>query len=298
MVKRILPALLAVASLYACRSDHEKIVRDITRTLGDEEGAFAVAFKDLSTGETIFVNEHERFHAASTMKTPVMIEVFKQAAEGELALTDSMVIKNEFKSIVDGSPYSLDEQDDSEYELYRQVGKKRTLQSLVHEMITVSSNLATNLVIEKVDPKKVNQTIHDLGANDTQVLRGVEDNKAFRQGLNNVTSAYDLMLIFEKLGKGEVVNPDASKAMINILLEQQYNDIIPAKLPRGVKVAHKTGWITGLHHDAALVMLPDGRQYVLVLLSKDLKDEKSAVEALNEVSRMLYDHVMASKPQP
>jgi len=213
-----------------------------------------------------------------------------------LALTDSMVIKNEFKSIVDGSPYSLDEQDDSEYELYRQVGKKRTLQSLVHEMITVSSNLATNLVIEKVDPKKVNQTIHDLGANDTQVLRGVEDNKAFRQGLNNVTSAYDLMLIFEKLGKGEVVNPDASKAMINILLEQQYNDVIPAKLPRGVKVAHKTGWITGLHHDAALVMLPDGRQYVLVLLSKDLKDEKSAVEALNEVSRMLYDHVMASKP--
>jgi len=298
MVKRILPALLAVASLYACRSDHEKIVRDITRTLGDEEGAFAVAFKDLSTGETIFVNEHERFHAASTMKTPVMIEVFEQAAEGKLALTDSMVIKNEFKSIVDGSPYSLDEQDDSEYELYRQVGKKRTLQSLVHEMITVSSNLATNLVIEKVDPKKVNQTIHDLGANDTQVLRGVEDNKAFRQGLNNVTSAYDLMLIFEKLGKGEVVNPDASKAMINILLEQQYNDIIPAKLPRGVKVAHKTGWITGLHHDAALVMLPDGRQYVLVLLSKDLKDEKSAVEALNEVSRMLYDHVMASKPQP
>jgi len=295
MVQRLFPLLLVAATtaFYSCQSDHDKVKGTITRALADQQGTFAVAFKDLSTGEEIFINERMPFHAASTMKTPVMIEVFKQAAEGKFSLTDSVLIKNEFKSIVDGSPYSLKEEDDSEFELYRQIGKKRTLQSLVYEMITVSSNLATNMVIEWVDAKKVTQTMRDLGAKDIQVLRGVEDDKAFEKKLNNSVTAYDLMLIFEKLAKGDVVNPEASKAMIAILLDQKYNDIIPAKLPRDVKVAHKTGWIKGLHHDSALVMLPGGRQYVLVLLSKDLKDEKTAVETLNDVSKTLYDYEMS-----
>jgi beta-lactamase class A len=293
MVQRLISVLLlaAATAFSSCQSDHDKVKETITQALAGQQGTFAVAFKDLSTGEEIFVNERMPFHAASTMKTPVMIEVFKQAAEGKFSLTDSILVKNEFKSIVDGSPYSLKEDDDSEFELYRQVGKKRTLQSLVYEMITVSSNLATNIVIEQVDAKKVTQTMRDLGAKDIQVLRGVEDDKAFEKKLNNSVTAYDLMLIFEKMAKGEVVNPEASKSMIAILLDQKYNDIIPPKLPHDVKVAHKTGWIKGLHHDSALVMLPDGRQYVLVLLSKDLKDEKTAVEALNDVSKTLYDYM-------
>ncbi|HEY5746630.1 MAG TPA: serine hydrolase [Chryseolinea sp.] len=297
MVQRLFPVLLvaATAASFSCQSDHDKVKETITQALAGQPGTFAVAFKDLSNGEEIFINERMPFHAASTMKTPVMIEVFKQAAEGKFSLNDSIVIKNEFKSIVDGSPYSLTEDDDSEFELYRQIGKKRTLQSLVYEMITVSSNLATNIVIEWVDAKKVTQTMRDLGAKDIQVLRGVEDDKAFQEKLNNTVTAYDLMLIFEKLAKGEVVNPEASKAMIAILLDQKYNDIIPAKLPRDVKVAHKTGWIKGLHHDSALVILPDGRQYVLVLLSKDLKDEKAAVETLNDVSKTLYDYMASRK---
>jgi len=297
MVQRLFPVLLVAATtiFYSCQSDHDKVNDTITQALAGQQGTFAVAFKDLSTGEEIFLNERMPFHAASTMKTPVMIEAFKQAAEGKFSLADSVLIKNEFKSIVDGSAYSLAEEDDSEFELYRQVGKKRTLQSLIYEMITVSSNLATNIVIEQVDAKKVTQTMRDLGAKDIQVLRGVEDNKAFQKKLNNSVTAYDLMIIFEKLAKGEVVNPEASKAMIAVLLDQKYNDIIPTKLPRDVKVAHKTGWIKGLHHDSALVILPDGRQYVLVLLSKDLKDEKAALETLNDISKTLHDYMVSKK---
>jgi beta-lactamase class A len=301
MVQRLFSVLLVAttaAAFCSCQSDHDKVKETITQALAAQQGTFAVAFKDLSTGEEIFLNERMPFHAASTMKTPVMIEVFKQAAEGKLSLDDSMLIKNEFKSIVDSSLYSLTEDDDSEFELYRQVGTKRTLQSLVYEMITVSSNLATNIVIERVDAKKVTQTMRDLGAKDIQVLRGVEDEKAFQKKLNNVVTAYDLMLIFEKLAKGEIINPEASKAMIAILLDQKYNDIIPAKLPRDVKVAHKTGWLKGVHHDSALVMLPDGRQYILVLLSKDLKDEKATVETLNDVSKTLYDYITTKKNRP
>ena len=254
-----------------------------------------MAFRNLRSKEEILINEHDSFHAASTMKTPVMIEVFKQAAEGKFALTDSITITTEFKSIVDGSPFRLDSLNDSEQDLFRHVGEKRPLSDLVYRMIIKSSNLATNIIIDLVDATKVTETMRSMGAQDIQVLRGVEDSKAYALGKNNTTTAYDLMVIFENIANGVAVNPEASKAMTNILLDQTYNTIIPAKLPQDVKVAHKTGWITGLNHDSAIVFLPDGRIYVLVLLSKDLKDEKAAIEAMATVSEMIYRFVLEGK---
>jgi beta-lactamase class A len=230
------------------------------------------------------------------MKTPVMIEVFKQAAAGKFALSDSILIKNDFRSIVDGSPYSLNAKDDSDQTLYEQVGTKRLLSELVYDMIIVSSNLATNIIIELVDAKEVTQTMRDLGAKDIMVLRGVEDLKAFEKGLVNTTTAYDLMLMFEKMAKGEVVGTEACQAMIGILLDQRFNTILPARLPGDVKVAHKTGSIVGVHHDSGIVFLPDGRKYVLVLLSKNLEDEVAATNAMANVSEMIYKYVMSDKP--
>lgn len=285
--------LLLISILLGCTkpSALETLKFEIEKELFKNEGTFAVAFKDLQTGDTLFINARETFHAASTMKTPVMIEVYKQAHEGVWSLTDSVDVKNEFKSIVDGSLYSLDSTDDSEHELYKRVGKKRTVADLTYDMIIVSSNLATNLVIEYVDAKKVTQTMRDLGANDIQVLRGVEDNKAYQQGLNNTTTAFDLMLIFEHLAKGELVSKEACDDMIRILLDQKFKEIIPAKLPEDVKVAHKTGSITGVRHDSGIVFLPDGRKYVLVLLSKEMTNADAGIESMATVSRMIYDYV-------
>lgn len=267
----------------------EKLKNEIQAKLGIVEGEFAVAFKDLQTGQTLFINEKDNFHAASTMKTPVMIEVFKQAREGKFKLSDSVVVKNEFKSIVDGSPFSLDISDDSADDMYKKIGRKMTIYDLTYQMIIVSSNLATNILIDLVDAKKANATMRTLGANDIQILRGVEDNKAFKLGMNNTVTAYDLMTIFEKLAQEKVVSPEDSKGMIKILLDQKFREKIPAKLPATVKVAHKTGSITGVQNDSGIVYLPDGRKYVLVLLSRKLKDEKKGVEALADVSRMIYD---------
>lgn len=122
-------------------------------------------------------------------------------------------------------------------------------------------------------------------------FRGVEDGKAYKAGMNNQVTAYDLMLLFEKIAREEMVSSEASRAMTAILLEQKFNEIIPAQLPASVKVAHKTGWITGLHHDAAIVFLPDGRKYVLILLSAQLEDEAAGVKSMASVSRMVYEHV-------
>ena len=283
--------MLLVMSCTDNKDDWAQLAIDINQMFTEAEGDFALAFKDLESGYKFELNSNEEFHAASTMKTPVMIEVYKQAAEGRFLLTDSILVKNEFKSIVDSSAYSLSISDDSEGELYGMLGTKRTIADLTYDMIIVSSNLATNLVIELVDAKKVNQTMRDLGANDINVLRGVEDIKAFERGMSNTTTAHDLMVIFEKLAKGEVVSQEASQQMIDILLDQRFNDIIPAYLPKEVKVAHKTGSITGVHHDSGIVYLPDGRQYVLVLLSKNLPDFDKGTEVLARVSEKIYQHM-------
>ena len=265
---------------------------NIQKEFSTQQGTFAVAFKDLSTGKKLLINDTVTFHAASTMKTPVLIEVYKQAAEGRFSLSDSLVIKNEFKSIADGSPFSLDPADDSETELYKHIGEKRTISYLVYQMIIVSSNLATNLVIELVDAKNVSATMQKSGAKDIHVLRGVEDGKAFRMGLNNTITANGLMILFEKMANGKMVGPAASQAMIDILFDQKFNDIIPTGLPATVKVAHKTGSITGVHHDSGIIFLPNGRKYVLVLLSKSLTDEKAAVKMMANVSKLIYEFVI------
>ena len=268
-----------------------KLKEQISSKLAEQPGDFAVAFKDLTTGETLLINEQTYFHAASTMKTPVMIEVYKQAAAGAFSLNDSFVLKNVFKSIVDSSLFSLNADDDSEKELYQHLGEKRPLYNLVYDMIIKSSNLATNMVIELVNARNVTQSMRQLGASHMQVLRGVEDSKAFEKGFNNITNAHDLMVIYEKMAKGEIVDSASSQAMIKILLNQQFNEIIPARLPATVKVAHKTGNISQVQHDSGIVFLPDGRKYVLVLLSKNLQKEDQAIKAMAQVSEMIYTYV-------
>jgi beta-lactamase class A len=251
----------------------------------------------VQTGETLLINEHEVFHAASTMKMPVMIELFRQQEQKVFSLRDSITIRNVFKSIVDSSEYSLDSTDDSQHDLYRRIGERESLYALLYQMIIKSSNLATNLLIEVVGPANVMRTMRELGAKDIQILRGVEDNKAYEKGLNNTTTAYDLMLLYNLMAKGQIVSREACDAMIKILLDQQFNEIIPARLPAGVRVAHKTGSITGVHHDSGIVFLPDGRKYVLVLLSKELKDGPAAVKMMAEVSGMVYGYMVRDTKQ-
>ncbi len=284
--------LMTANNLYSqSNQDLKTKVDSIFRSL---DGNFAIAFKILEeNGDSLFISEKMIFHAASTMKTPVMIEVFKQVSQNKFHLDDSITVKNEFRSIVDDSIYSLELSDDSGEELYNFIGKKKSIRNLVFDMITVSSNLATNILIELVNAKRVTETMRLIGANDIQVLRGVEDTKAFQLGLNNVVTAYDLMLIYKNLVECKFVDEKLTSEMIDILLQQQHNSRIPAKLPPEVKVAHKTGSITGVGHDSGIIFLPDGRKYVLVLLSKNVRNEKAVIEMQADISKMIYEYVLA-----
>ena len=282
---------ISCANVKDSTSAKADLKAEIQTIFKNEKGDFALAFLPLyNPSDSILINPVEEFHAASTMKTPVMLEVFKQVEAGKLGLYDSILIKNNFYSIVDSSEYVIE--DDSENELYQMIGDSLQLYDVMYKMIIKSSNLGTNLIIELVGAKNVTQTMRDLGAPYIKVLRGVEDLKAFNEGLSNTTTAYDMMVLYEKIANGDALSEDSNNKMIEILLDQYYNKMIPAKLPSDVKVAHKTGSITGVRHDAGIVMLPDGRKYVLVLLSKNLEDPDKSVAKMAEISGLIYEYVV------
>lgn len=254
-------------------------------------GQFGIAFKDLQSGATFFFKENSVFHAASTMKTPVMAEVFAQAEAGKFRLEDEVLVYNEFTSIADGTKYSVNVADDSEQELYQQVGSGIPISELIYRMITKSSNLGTNILIDKVGASAVNQTMRNMGAKHISILRGVEDQKAFDKGMNNMVTAKDLMLLFEQIALEKLVSQQASKQMVSILMQQHLKGAIPAKLPSGVRVANKTGSITRVLNDSGIVFLPDGRKYVLILLSSGLEPEP-AMKVLSNISLYFYEHMV------
>jgi beta-lactamase class A len=264
----------------------EKLAADVLSRIQKSGADVGVAFRTLD-GKTEWLSRADDvFHAASTMKIPVMIELFHQVREGKLKLDDPLAVKNEFHSLVDGSIYALDAADDSETDLYKAVGQTRTLSQLCELMITVSSNLATNLLVEKLGVDNIRATVHALHADGMNVLRGVEDNKAYEKGMNNTTTARGLLILLEAIAKGQAVDPDSSRQMVDILARQKFNEAIPAGVPPGTRVAHKTGELTKVHHDAAIVYAP--RPFVLVILVRGLADSKDSAALMAEITRRIY----------
>ena len=263
-------------------------VRDRIKTMIASSGSdVAVAFHPLDGQDEILIRPDDEFHAASTMKIPVMIELFHQAHDGVLSLEDQIPVVNEFHSIVDGSPYKLDVGDDSDAAVYKRIGGTMSYRDLCEAMITVSSNFATNLLIERLGAKNIQKTVNGMGAPGMHVLRGVEDDKAFQKGLNNTTTARALMTLLIKLAHGDAVDRTASEQMVAILKRQTFNDRIPAGLPPGTAVAHKTGEITKIQHDAAIVYAK--RPFVLVVLVRGQSDAKVGSKLIAAIARTLYD---------
>lgn len=293
-MKNIFLSLFILLFIFSCNQtkDFDNLEERIVRLIDSEKGEFAVAYKNLNTGETILINENEEFHAASTMKTPVMIEVYKKDTEGVISLDDSILIKNEFRSIYDGTVFKLSSFDDSDKKSYEKIGSYLTLRELVYDMITISSNFATNLVIDYIGSKEINNTMRSLGAKNINVLRGVEDIKAFDKGMNNTTTALDLLFIYEKLARGEIISLEKSEEMVDILKNQKYDDIIPKYLPKSVKVAHKDGWIDGVRHDSGIIYTSNNQKYVLVLLSKNLEDDIKGADMLAKLSLEIYNSLI------
>lgn len=255
------------------------------KIIGESGAEVSVAYRLLDGSEEWMHEADKVYHAASTMKVPVMIELFRQEAEKQLSLSETLEVRNEFKSVVDGSPYSMQLGDDSDATVYQNVGKTMTLEELNVQMITVSSNFATNLLIDRLGVKNVRATVEAMGAYGVEVRRGVEDQKAFDQGIINETTARGLFVLLNAIARGAAVSKSASERMVEVLAAQKFNDGIPQGVPPGTKVAHKTGTITRVHHDAAIVY--GAHPCLLVILTRGIEKEADSDALIARITRAL-----------
>jgi beta-lactamase class A len=270
-------------------ADAETLRAEIESYLAEGEGTYAVWFQHLDTpGLQFAVNEDTLFHTASTMKTPVMIELFRRADAGDFDLSDSIKVENRFFSIVDDSEFQLDLNPGGNDPIEAKAGEMVSLRDLNHAMITYSSNISTNLIMQLAGAEETTRTMRSLGAETITIKRGLFDMKAFYAGINNVTTAKDLGIIFEHIARGTAVSPKMDKKMAGVLKEQFYRDVIPGGLPEEAVVANKTGSVTGVVHDSGIVWLPDGQSYVLIFLSKNLPENRTGTETGARVSGMIY----------
>ncbi len=256
-----------------------------------KDKTISVAVYDFQKGEEILINPDETYHPASTIKVHVMMEVFHQAEKGRLALEDCIPITNSFTSIADGSKFSLDMNDDAEQTLYPRLGETESIAELTRLMIVRSSNLATNILLETVGPKSVSDFITALGIQGVKFIRGIEDNAAFRLGMNNSATARGLTQTMKLIAEKKVVSEQASEKMIEILLDQEFNESIPALLPETVKVAHKTGWTGDVYHDTGIVY-PEGRPpYVISIMTRGFAEDKEreAHACMATLSKLIYE---------
>ena len=258
-----------------------------------KDKTIAIALSDSETGTEYFLNADQAFHPASTIKVHVMMEVFRQAEQGGLTLEDRLPITNSFTSIADGNKFSLRVDDDAEQTLYPRIGETESIAELTRLMIVRSSNLATNILLEKVGAKSVNDFIQTLGIEGVTVRRGVEDNAAFLRGLNNSATARGLTQTMRLLAEKKLLSEAACQRMIEILLGQEFNESIPALLPQAAKVAHKTGWTGDVYHDTGIVY-PEGRKpYAISIMTRGFPEEQpeEAHACMANISKLIYERL-------
>ena len=294
-----IPALTTIVALTgACRTESRRtdateagknLASAIYERMTETGAEFGVAYRDLDTGEEILLRPDTEFHAASMMKVPVMVRLHRMADAGQIDLDAQIMVRNGFTSIQDGSAYELTPDEDSDSTLYARVGSTASARELIDLMIARSSNLATNILVEIADPDSIVTMLAGFGAQGMKVLRGVEDIPAYRAEMNNTTSARGLLELYSALGRGDAASTASTKEMIDILLRQEFNDAIPAGLPEGVPVAHKTGWITAVDHDGGIVLPQGGATYVLVVLTSGVEDETITRGAAADVSRLIWE---------
>jgi beta-lactamase class A len=258
--------------------------------------AIAVALHDLEHDRRFSLEGDRWFHAASTIKVAVLLALFRAADESRVRLDDSLHVRNRFVSAADGSPFHLSRDSDAMPELYQAIGRTVKISALADGMISSSSNLATNLLLDFVGVEYARKVLRDAGVNAVELRRGVEDHAAHEQGINNEATANGLLTLLSAL-RGDFLSSQSKEQAIRILLQQRFNSMIPAGLPAHAAVAHKTGEISTACHDMGIVYLPEREPYIAVILTEFDSEQDGRRETVAAISEAIYRSVMGIGPK-
>ena len=248
------------------------------RAVGDGlDGVLGLALKDLTTGRTLLVNEREIFPQASSIKIPVLLEVFKQAEEGRLGLAELLAVDEARKVAGSGILLHLGPPE-----------LKLSVRDAAVLMIVLSDNTATNLLIDKVGLEAVNRRLDGLGLRNTRLRRRMMDLEAAREGRENVSTPLEMMTLLERIWRGGLLADPLRADLLGILAIPK-DSPIRAGVAEGVEVAEKPGELEAVRCDSGIVMLP-GRPYVLCVMTTYLKRDGDGNPAIERISRLVHDH--------
>ena len=252
--------------------------------------AVAVAVRDLETSLEFDYESDRWFHAASTIKVPILVGVFGAVHAGELLPQSRLHVRNRFRSAHDGSIFRVEPERDANAAVHAAIGKTMQVRELAFHMIATSSNLATNLLLDYVGLQSMQRTFAELGVEDgIELHRGVEDNAAFDAGVSNRVTASGLARMLKLIAEERAFSRTLSREMLDILHAQEFNSGIPAPLPKRTRVAHKTGEISTIAHDAGVVYLHDRKPYVLVVLTEWESGTSGRQQTVAKVSEAVYE---------
>ena len=277
----------------------ERALRTQIEKIESESGAkaIAVALHDAETGFELHYKADRWFHAASTIKVPILLGAFAAIDQGELLPHSRVHVRNRFLSVVENVPFRVESGRDANSVVHNAIGKMMRVDELAYHMITTSSNLATNLLLGVIGPDAVNRTLKELDVDDgIELKRGVEDELAFEKGINNMVTADGLLRILVLLSEGKAFSPALSRRMMDILHGQEFNQGIPARLPKGARVAHKTGEISTIAHDAGVVYLPKRKPYVVVILTEWDPEGSGRSRTIAAISHTIYEFLSQGPP--
>jgi beta-lactamase class A len=257
------------------------VVSVVARVSGEEE-------------PRVSVEPDARHYSASIMKLPILVAVHRLVERGRLDLDRPVTVRNEFDSQKAGQRFSLDQDEDSDPATWAALGTGVTLGELVRRMVVVSGNLATNLVLDEVGTAEVAAVLADAGCSErTTIVRGIEDYPARDAGIDNLITADDMARLVIALAEGRLAGADASAACEQTLLAQEYRNGIPAGLPDGLTIGNKTGWISSVNHDVALIRPPERPPVGMAVLVSAPGSEEEREAGIARIAAAAWAEVVA-----
>ena len=271
-------------------------LREAIETIAKEQKTVecAVSVRDYNNDFRFGYHADRLFHAASTIKVAILLALFKGIDEGRFRGRDPLHVRNRFLSAIDQTPFRLDGESDGDPQLYKRVGRTALIDDLAERMITVSSNLATNLLLDYIGTDYTAEVLEAANIEGVQLRRGVQDEQAFEAGLNNETTAEGLVQLFAAL-RGNFLSKKSRERVIHILLQQKFTSMLPAGLPAHATVAHKTGEISSACHDAGIVYLPERDPYIVAILTEVDPAKSNQRETVKKISKAVYEAVTGKK---
>jgi beta-lactamase class A len=255
----------------------QKLQTEISGVDQNLDGVMALALEDLTSGETFFIHGDEVMPQASSIKITVLANLFLQAQQGKLKLTEEYKVRKE--DLVDGSDIMLGLTPDVTW---------LTLRDLATMMVAVSDNSATNVLIRRVGMDNVNAMLDGLGLHSTRLRRQMMDLKAASEGRENVSTPREMMTLLEKIYSGKLLNKEMTADFLKVLSTHKESSLLQG-LPDDAVAANKPGELEAVRNDSGIVMVKN-RPYILCVMTTYLNDEKDGSAAIRKISALAYSY--------